>query len=172
MATSAVATPVAAAAPVAPNDDDTSSLETLIKWFPLSTVLVVVIALLMGKSDHVTAWWGIMASYLDVTQTQLGVLVVSLLIVIIPGSIALRSVLRQNRPSGVAYSEIHQREKAALLKFFEATNGVGDARTWKDRTHWDSDLPLAKWKGVFVHPQTKRVCKLVRKGATEDLHRC
>lgn len=165
MATSTPAAPV----PVAPNDDDTSSLESLIKWFPLSTVLVVIIALLMGKSDHVTAWWGIMASYLDLTQTQLGALVVSILIVFISGSVAIRSILQQNRPSAVVYSETHQHEKAALLKFFEATNGVGAGRTWKDRTNWDSDQPLSKWKGVFLHPHTKRVCKLVRVESTSLL---
>jgi hypothetical protein len=103
------------------------------------------------------------ASYLDITQAQLGALVVSVLVVGMSGSIAIRAILKQDKQSVVVNSEAHEEEKAALLRFFEATNGVGDGRTWKDRTNWATDQPLSKWKGVFLHPHTKRVYKLVRK---------
>ncbi len=157
----------------APIDEETSYLERLIKWFPLSTVLVVIIALMMGKRDHVTAWWdiivsyvtawwGMAASYLDITQAQLGALVVSVWVVGMSGTIAVRAILKQDKQSVAVYSDAHEQEKAALKRFFEATNGAGEGRTWKDRTNWDTDQPLSKWKGVFLHPHTKRMYKLVR----------
>lgn len=54
--------------------------------------------------------------------------------------------------------EIAQKEREALITFFESTNGK---KCWKDKTRWCSSEPLKKWKGVHLDPETGRVSKII-----------
>ena len=151
--TTTTTTTAAAAVP------ETTNFEIALRMFPFSTFLVL-IALLVARTDHVAAWWSMATAYLDVTDAQLGAFIVSVTVIVITGVMVV-SALWRARPKQEVVSEVYWKERAALIRFFEATGGTGPDRTWKDRTNWGSTVPVSKWKGVFLNPQTKRVYKLV-----------
>lgn len=139
--------------------DELSSYEAMLKMFPLSTFLVLLLLLAL-KSDHVAAWWGIAAYQLSLTDFQFGVVVVAALA--FAGTVYWVVIAFQKRNQEAAESRTtYLKERAALLRFFEATGGLGAERTWKDRTYWGTQEPLSRWKGVFLNPYTKRVNKLI-----------
>ena len=139
--------------------DELSSYEAMIKMFPLSTFLVLLLLIAL-KSDHVTAWWGIAAYQLSLTDFQFGVVLMAAaaLLALIYWIV---TAFRKRNQQAVESRKTYLKERAALLRFFEATGGVGAERTWKDRTYWGTQEPLSQWKGVFLNPYTKRVHKLI-----------
>jgi hypothetical protein len=127
--------------------------------FPFSTFLVLIV-LLIARTDHVGAWWSMATAYLEVTDAQLGAFIVSVTVIVITGVFVVAALWRA-RPKKEVVGEAYTKERAALIRFYEATGGTGPNRTWKDRTHWGTTEPVAKWKGVFLNPRTKRVYKIV-----------
>ena len=147
--------------PVATNvvQDDLSSYDAMIKIFPLSTFLVLFLLIAL-KTDHVTAWWGIAAYQLSLTDLQFGMLVAGTIALLVLVYFAV-STLRKRSQQAAEFKETYLKERAALLRFFEATGGAGSERSWKDRTYWGTQEPLSRWKGVYLNPYTKRVNKLI-----------
>ena len=139
--------------------DEMSNYEAMIKMFPLSTFLVLLLLLAL-KSDHVTAWWGIAAYQLSLTDFQFGVVIVAAIALLATVYWVVKAFRKRNQEAAESRTT-YQKERAALLRFFEATGGLGAERTWKDRTYWGTHEPLSRWKGVFLNPYTKRVNKLI-----------
>lgn len=56
----------------------------------------------------------------------------------------------------VVQNSVVERERAALIEFYKATNGDN----WIRNDNWCSDRPLDEWYGVATDPQTKQVISL------------
>jgi hypothetical protein len=126
---------------------------------PLTTISMVIIIVAFRRE----VWEDsleMMADHFKVTKT---VLLISTSLIIL-GIMLVCSLIThlffkylERQRAAAAADIVFQQEKEALIELFRSLGGD----CWRDKTRWCSDEPIYRWKGVHLHPETKRVQKLI-----------
>ena len=128
-------------------------------FFPYSTVTIIAIIAAL-KYDIIIEMVEMQSSYFQVTPVIFVfafIAVVALLMVVMKllttAFLYIQAYIKRRNDNILALA----REKDALLAIYDCLDGP----KWTNSANWCSKEPLSKWKGVYVHPTSHRVIRLI-----------